>query len=274
MTVTDSCTAGNTVEQFIDEGIATLFLNRPALLNSLNGELIKTMRGMMSGLRADKEVRVLVISGRGRGFCSGVDLKDPILSNSDPANRLQTFHAFMDNGLNGLIRDIYDFDRPTVAAVNGVAAGGGIGLALSADIVLAAKSAYFVQVFAPQLGLIPDLGCTWHLPRLLGRARSIGLAMLGDRLSAQQAADWGLIWRAVEDDALEAESRAIAIRLRDGAPRALAAVSKAIDHGCDVSLSNQLDYERDVQSVLYSTEDFREAVTAFNDKRKPVFKGN
>lgn len=261
------------VEIDIVDGIATLALNRPGVLNALDSNLVWRMRDALSDLRNDGEVRVLVLTGRGRGFCAGADLKDPIMADADPGTRWRTLAAYMDNGMNALIRDIYNFDRPTVAAVNGVAAGGGVGVALAADIVVAAKSAYFAQVFAPQLGLIPDLGCTWHLPHLVGRARAVGLAMLGDRLPAETAAEWGLIWRAVEDEALASETMAIAARLRDGAPRALAAVPKAIDRAYGSSFSDQLDHERDVQSVLSSTEDFREAVVAFNEKRKPTFRG-
>lgn len=273
MTDTAKTASGNPIDVTVADGIATLALNRPEVLNSLNSQTVYAMRDALADLRNDGAVRVLVLTGRGRGFCAGADLKDPIMADADPATRWRTLGAYMDNGMNALIRDIYNFDRPTIAAVNGVAAGGGVGVALAADIVVAAQSAYFVQVFAPQLGLIPDLGCTWHLPHLIGRARALGLSMLGDRLPAATAADWGLIWKAVADDALEAETMAIAARLRDGAPRALATVRKVIDHAQGTSFSDQLDHERDVQSVLSSTEDFREAVAAFNDKRKPVFRG-
>jgi len=266
-------TPGAPIEVAIADGIATLALNRPKVLNALDSETVYAMRDALAGLRGKGEVRVLVLTGRGRGFCAGADLKDPIMADADPATRWRTLGAYMDAGMNALIRDIHGFDRPTLAAVNGVAAGGGVGLALAADIVIAAHSAYFAQVFAPQLGLIPDLGCTWHLPHLVGRARALGLAMLGDRLPAATAAEWGLIWRAVADDALEAETLAIAARLRDGAPRALVSTRRMIDHAYGASFPDQLDHERDVQSVLSSSSDFREAVIAFNDKRKPVFRG-
>lgn len=263
----------DTIKVEISDGVATVALNRPSVLNALDSEMVWAMRDALSDLRAKPEVRVLVIKGEGRGFCAGADLKDPIMADADPGTRWRTLGVYMDNGMNALVRDIYNFDRPKIAAVNGVAAGGGVGIALAADIVIAGRSAYFAQVFAPQLGLIPDLGCTWHLAHLVGRARAVGLAMLGDRLPAETAAQWGLIWAAVEDDALATEAIAIARRLRDGAPRALALVPKVIDRALLSSLSDQLDHERDVQSVLSSTEDFREAVVAFNEKRKPTFKG-
>ncbi len=273
MTKASSTISGKPLDVSLVGGVATLTMNRPEVLNSLNRELVEAMRHALAEFRKDNSVQALVITGQGRGFCTGIDLKDPIIADGEASTHWKTFSALMDDGMNGLIRDIYNFDRPTIAAVNGVAAGGGIGIALAADIVVAADSAYFAQVFAPKLGLVPDLGCTWHLAHLLGRARAVGLAMLGDRLPAQKAAEWGLIWKAVEDASFEEEIEATVARLLEGAPRALAAVPKAIDHAYRVSLSDQLDHERDIQSVLIETDDFREAVSAFSQKRKPGFTG-
>jgi 2-(1,2-epoxy-1,2-dihydrophenyl)acetyl-CoA isomerase len=172
-----------------------------------------------------------------------------------------------------LVRDLTGFAKPVIVAVNGVAAGGGVGLALAGDIVVAAKSAYFVQVFGPRLGLVPDMGCTWFFPQLLGRARSRALAMLGDRLPAEKAAEWGLIWAAVADDKLLAEARALALRLAKGPMQAFGEIKRVLDAAAANTLDEQLELERRVQRGLGDTEDFREGVSAFLSKREPQFKG-
>jgi 2-(1,2-epoxy-1,2-dihydrophenyl)acetyl-CoA isomerase len=179
----------------------------------------------------------------------------------------------MEIGYNPLVRDLTGFPKPVIVAVNGVAAGGGVGLAFSGDIVLAAKSAYFVQVFGPKLGLVPDMGCTWLLPQLLGRARSRALALLGDRLPADKAAEWGLIWAAVADDQLLSEAHALAQRLAKGPTNAFREIKRVLDAAALNTLDEQLELERRVQHTLGDTEDFREGVTAFLTKREPQFKG-
>jgi 2-(1,2-epoxy-1,2-dihydrophenyl)acetyl-CoA isomerase len=177
----------------------------------------------------------------------------------------------MELGFNPLVRDLVRFPKPVVVAVNGVTAGGGVGLALCGDIVLAAKSAYFAQVFGPRLGLVPDMGCTWFLPQLLGRARARALALLGDRLPAEKAAEWGLIWAAVEDAKLLDEAGAVAQRLAQGPTRAFARIKEVLEAAPFNTLEEQLELERRVQGELGDAGDFAEGVRAFLEKREPKF---
>jgi 2-(1,2-epoxy-1,2-dihydrophenyl)acetyl-CoA isomerase len=257
----------------IDGAIATLTLNRPTSLNSLNKGLIDDIRTALRTLRKDAAVRTLIVTGAGRGFCAGADLASAGFTAGGSSSVGDGIAQSMEVGYNPLVRDLANFPKPVIAAVNGVCAGGGVGLALSADIVLAAKSAYFVQVFGPRLGLVPDMGCTWFAPHLLGRARARGLALLGDRLPADKAADWGLIWSAVEDASLLTEARTLAARLAQGPTNAFAEIKHALDAAQNNTLDAQLELEKETQRRLGDTEDFREGVTAFLTKREPQFKG-
>jgi 2-(1,2-epoxy-1,2-dihydrophenyl)acetyl-CoA isomerase len=253
------------------EGVLTLTLNRPEALNSLNRNLMENLRAALAQAGADESVRALIITGAGRGFCAGADLVEQ--SDTPPISRGQGISDGMTSHFNPLARDLAAFPKPTVAAVNGVAAGGGVGLALACDIVVAAKSATFIQVFAPQLGLVPDMGCSWHLPRRVGAARAKGLALLGDRLRAEDAAAWGLIWQAVDDETLTARARDIAGKLAGGPTRGLVAARNVLAAAFDNDLAAQLDLERRTQFELGNTEDFAEGVRAFVQKRPPEFKG-
>lgn len=255
------------------DGVATLTLNRPQSLNSLNRGLIDDIRAGLRALAPDDGVRVLVITGAGRGFCAGADLAAAGFNDGVARSVGEGISHSMEIGYNPLVRDLAGFPKPVVVAVNGVAAGGGVGLALSGDIVLAAKSAYFVQVFGPRLGLVPDMGCTWYFPQLLGRARSRALALLGDRLPAEKAAEWGLIWSAVDDGALMSEAQALAQRLAKGPSNAFREIKRVLDAAAENTLDEQLELERRTQRVLGDTDDFREGVTAFLTKREPQFKG-
>ena len=257
----------------IDEGIATLTLNRPEVLNAINIDLIRDMRAAVSDAQKDPGARVLVITGAGRGFCSGADLAARAANDDSGMTPGERTAQRMDTAFNPLVCEIYECELPVITAINGVAAGGGMGLALLGDIVIAARSAKFIQVFTPKLGIIPDMGCTWHLQRLAGRARAMGMALLGDRISAEQAADWGVIWKCVDDEQLQDEVGRIAAQLRDGPTRAYHEVRKALAHAEHNTLPQQLDYERDVQKVLADSEDFMEGVLAFVQKREPAFKG-
>jgi 2-(1,2-epoxy-1,2-dihydrophenyl)acetyl-CoA isomerase len=249
-----------------------LTLDRPAVLNSINQQMINELRAVIADVAHDDGTQVLILTGAGRAFCAGADLgaggdREPNMSIGESIDRS------MDRGFNPLVRDLAALAKPLIAAVNGIAAGGGVGLALVADIVVAARSAEFIQVFGPQLGLVPDMGCTYFLVRLLGRARARGLALLGDRLTAQQAEQWGLIWKCVADDMLMEEAQRIARRLAAGPRQCFGYIKRVLDAAELHTLSEQLDLERDSQRILGDTEDFREGVTAFLGKRQPQFKG-
>jgi 2-(1,2-epoxy-1,2-dihydrophenyl)acetyl-CoA isomerase len=253
--------------------VATLTLNRPASLNSMNKGLIDDVRNALRALRVDANVRALIVTGAGRGFCAGADLANAGFNDGVQRSVGEGISHSMEIGYNPLIRDLTGFPKPVIVAVNGVAAGGGVGLALGGDIVIAAKSAYFVQVFGPKLGLVPDVGCTWFVPHLLGRARARALAMLGDRLPAEKAAEWGLIWAAVDDANLMTEARAIAERLAKGPTLAFGEIKRVLDAATENTLDQQIELERRTQQRLGDTEDFREGVTAFLTKREAQFKG-
>lgn len=263
------------LELHIDErGVATLALNRPEVLNALNGELIQTLLAAVAQIKAAPEARVLLLTGRGRGFCAGADLRDPMMGVGLPAaERGQRFLASTDTGVHALSRALAGLGKPRVCAVNGAAVGGGAALALLADIVVAGKSAYFQQPFTAQLGLVPDMGGSWQMMQRLGPARAIATAMLGERISAEQAAEWGLIWKCVEDSELAATAQSVAQRLAEGAPQALARLPDVMWAALQNNLGVQLDLERDTQAELVQTDDFMEAVDAFREKRKPHFKG-
>ena len=256
----------------IDDDIARITLNRPAVLNSLNSTMVEELRAVVASLVGDK-ARVLLLTGSGRGFCAGADISRPegMTDAEDLAARGERVSQSMAGSFNPLMRELHDLPIPKIAAVNGPAAGGGASLALAADVVVAARSAYFMQVFAPRLGIAPDLGSTWHLPRLVGLARARGLALLGDRLDAATAAAWGLIWQCVDDDALMPISNALAARLRDGPTAALAETSRLMDVALGHDFATQLDLEREVQKRLSATLDHSEGIAAFNAKRPPVF---
>ncbi len=254
----------------VKDGIALLTLNRPDVLNSINTQLIADMREAVAAVAKNPEARVLLITGAGRGFCAGADLAAQGQRQEGMTIGQGVAHG-MTVGFNPMMRELHELKKPIIAAVNGVAAGGGVGLALAADIVIAAKSASFIQVFGPKLGLIPDLGCTWQLPRLVGRARALGLAMTGDKLPAQTAADWGLIWKCVDDAALMDEARAIAAKFAKGPTGTFGEIRKAIDTAVHNDYAAQLDYERDVQGMLGDHPNFAAGVKAFLTKKEPEF---
>lgn len=258
----------------MNAGIAKLAINRPQVMNALAASTIRDLRVALAGLRDDPAVRVVVLTGEGKAFCTGADLSDPEITLDGPlGERSQKLARMMREEINPFVSEWQTFPKPTVAAVNGATAGAGIGLALCADIVVAAQSAYFMNVFTPRLGLVPDMGVSWHLTRLVGPARARGLTMLGDRLSAVDAERWGMIWKAVPDETFADEVRGIARRLADAPPLALARLAEILEEAPGNSFVAQLERECEAQCALVGTEDAQEAVTAFREKRAPVFKG-
>ena len=251
------------------DGIARLTLNRPERLNSFNTEMHAEVRAALASLK-DQPARVLVITGAGRGFCAGQDLNERAVA---PGGAPPDLAASIEQSYKPLVLALRSLGLPVLAAVNGVAAGAGANIALACDLVIAARSASFVQAFS-KLGLVPDSGGTWFLPRLVGTARAMGLALLGEKLSAEQAAAWGLIWRCVEDGELAEVVDALARQLAAAPTRALARTRQAIYEGWSRTLPQQLDVERDYQGELGHSADYTEGVAAFAEKRTPRFTGH
>jgi 2-(1,2-epoxy-1,2-dihydrophenyl)acetyl-CoA isomerase len=257
-----------TILSTVEEGVARIVLNRPDKLNSFNVRMHEELRDSLEGLERDG-ARVLVLSGAGRGFCAGQDLADRAVA---PGERGVDLGESIERHYKPLILKLRQLPMPVIAAVNGVAAGAGANIALACDLVIAARSASFVQAFC-RLGLVPDSGGTWFLPRLVGNARALGLTLLGDKLSAGQAAEWGLIWKCVEDEALAPTVDGLARQLAAAPTRGLAATKAALYGGWQRTLAEQLDVERDLQRELGRSEDYTEGVAAFTQKRTPSFKG-
>jgi 2-(1,2-epoxy-1,2-dihydrophenyl)acetyl-CoA isomerase len=247
------------------EGIARITLNRPDRLNSFTRAMHGELRDALSNLG---DARVVVLTGAGRGFCAGQDLNDRAVAPGEAVDLGQT----VEDSWNPLIRALADLPQPVIARVNGVAAGAGANIALACDLVIAAKSAKFIQSFSA-LGLVPDSGGSWHLPRLVGQARALGLALTGEALPADKAAEWGLIWKSVDDDQLDAEVDAVATKLASLPPLGLAAIKGIIRTSWSRSLDEELDLQRDEMRRLGFTHDYREGVAAFLEKRSPTFTG-
>jgi 2-(1,2-epoxy-1,2-dihydrophenyl)acetyl-CoA isomerase len=248
------------------DGIARLTLNRPDRLNSFTVKMHEEVADALGKLEG---ARVLILTGAGRGFCAGQDLNDRAVA---PGEAVDLGHS-VENYYNPLIRRLTSLPMPVIARVNGVAAGAGANIALACDIVIAAKSAKFIQSFAA-IGLIPDSGGTWALPRLVGQARALGLALTAEALPAEKAAEWGLIWKAVEDERLDEEVDALAQRFASGPTRGLARIKKMIRESWGHSLDEELDLQRDAMRELGFGEDYREGVAAFMEKRAPRFTGS
>lgn len=259
----------DTVQIALSDGVLELVLNRPDRLNSFNEEMHLALRAQIERAHADDGVRCVLLTGAGRGFCAGQDLGDRDPRKGGPAPDLG---ATLENLYNPLIRLIRSLEKPVICAVNGVAAGAGANIALVCDIVLAAKSARFIQAFS-KIGLTPDAGGSWSLARILGEPRAKGLALTAEPLDAETAAHWGLIWRAVADDALMPEARALAAKFAAGPTRGLGLTKRSIQAAATNSLDAQLDLERDTQREAGLTADYAEGVTAFLEKRAPAFKG-
>ena len=253
----------------VDAGVETITLNRPEKLNALNPEMHAQLRAALERATDDAQIRAVLLTGAGRGFCPGQDLAERDVSAGAAPIDLS---VSLGSHYNPLVRRLRALPKPIVCAVNGIAAGAGANLALACDIVIAARSASFVQAFA-RLGLVPDSGGTFFLPRLVGTARAAGLALLAEPLSAERAEQWGLIWKAVDDARLGDEALALARTLASGPTKGFGLLKKALYASAGNSLDAQLDLERDLQREAGLSEDYREGVSAFKDKRTPRFKG-
>jgi 2-(1,2-epoxy-1,2-dihydrophenyl)acetyl-CoA isomerase len=251
------------------EGAARITLSRPDRLNAFTVQMHRELGEALGRAEQDEQVRAVLLTGAGRGFCAGQDLADRAVA---PGSEPVDLGDSVDRYYAPLIRRLASLPKPIVCAVNGVAAGAGANIALACDIVIAAKSAKFIQSFA-NIGLIPDSGGTWVLPRLVGQARALGLALTGEPLPAERAEQWGLIWKVVDDEQLMAEATALATRFAHGPTRGLAETKRLIRQSWLHALDAELDLERDAMRELGRSADYQEGVAAFMAKRPPVFAG-
>ena len=253
----------------VDAGVATITLNRPEALNSFTAAMHQELAAALDRVAADASVRAILLTGAGRGFCAGQDLSDDLVK---PDGAPKDIGIMLERYYNPLIERLRGLPLPIVCAVNGAAAGAGVSLALACDIVLAARSAAFMLPFC-NIGLLPDSGATYMLPRLLGPARAAALAFTGEKLPAEKAAEWGLIWQAVDDDKLMETASKLAHRLAAAPTKGIAATKTALEAAWRNDLAAQLALERRLQGDLGYSHDYQEGVSAFLEKRKPSFKG-
>ena len=253
----------------VTDGVATLTLHRPDRLNSFTVAMHGEVRSALDSIASDRSIRCFVLTGSGRGFCAGQDLSDRAVA---PDAEGVDLGASIEHYYKPLLQRLRDLPMPTIAAVNGVAAGAGANIPFACDLVYAAQSASFIQSFS-KLGLVPDCGGTWWLPRLVGPARAMGLALLGEKLAAPQAEQWGLIWRCVADDQLMPTVKAVALQLASGPTRGYVRTRQAIETAMLLPLDRALNIERDYQRELGGSTDYREGVAAFIEKRAARFTG-
>jgi 2-(1,2-epoxy-1,2-dihydrophenyl)acetyl-CoA isomerase len=262
-----------TIELSVTDGVGVLLLNRPQVLNALNATMFTELLHALENLAQSRAVRALIISGAGRAFCTGADLGLDVVDLNSNAHTGALVTQRLREQVSPMVLALSRLPMPTISAVNGVAVGGGVGLALGCDIVIAARSAEFINTFVPKLGLIPDVGASWYLPRLIGPARARALTFLGLPLSAEQAASWGLIWQCVDDESLMSEAQALAMRLAAGPSLAYTAARELLASADRHELHEQLDLEAVMQGRMTATQDFREGVAAFRERRRPRFEG-
>ncbi|MCA0189045.1 MAG: 2-(1,2-epoxy-1,2-dihydrophenyl)acetyl-CoA isomerase PaaG [Proteobacteria bacterium] len=255
----------------ITEGVARLTLNRPDKLNSFTGEMHAELRDALDRIQDDKSVRVLVLTGAGRAFCAGQDLADPDMART-PSGGMPDIGNVVEKNYKPLVLRLQNLRVPTIAAVNGIAAGAGASVALACDLVVASKSASFLQAFS-KIGLVPDTGGTWFLPQRVGMARAMGLALLADKLPAEKAAEWGLIWAAYDDAEFAAKVDAMAGQLASMPTKALVRTRQAMHAAAGHTLEQQLSFEGGFMRELGWSPDYAEGVAAFMEKRAPKFTG-
>ena len=261
------------IEQQTDEnGVLTIRMNRPDVLNSLNSDIVFALIDAFKAAAENDDVRAIVLTGNGRGFCAGADLAGGNWPTEEGMSPGDITANSMEIGFNPLVRAVVESPKPVVTAINGIAAGGGVGLALSGDLVLAAESAKFRLVFAPQLGIIPDVGASWLVPNLVGRARANGMALLGDNLPADKALEWGMVWEVHSDDQLVAKAQEYAARMGAGSITGIKATVRAHDKAMLQSIQDQLEFEKEEQRHYTNQPVFFEGVKAFIEKRKPNFR--
>ncbi|MEM1153066.1 MAG: 2-(1,2-epoxy-1,2-dihydrophenyl)acetyl-CoA isomerase PaaG [Pseudomonadota bacterium] len=257
------------IEFEIDQGVAILRLNRPDALNSFTVDMHLEVREVLTMAAEDKSVRCVLLTGNGRGFCAGQDLNDRAVS---PGEAMPDLGHSVETYYSPLITLLSTMEKPVICAVNGVAAGAGANIALACDIVIAGRSASFIESFC-KLGLIPDSGGTWMLPRLVGMARAKGLAMLGPKVKAEQARDWGMIWQCVDDEDLMPTALELAQHMATQPTRGFAFTKQAFAASAANTLETQLELERDLMRAAGQTHDYQEGVRAFLEKREPVYRG-
>ena len=255
----------------VTDGIAQLTLNRPETLNALNDAMFRELP-IAIGQAVMADARVLLLTGAGRGFCSGADLVGDLGFAAPPSEqqRENANRASFEKVIS-VVRALNEAPMPVVCAINGVAAGGGVGLALSGDVILMASSARFVLTFVPKLGIVPDVGATWLMTRMAGRAKTMAASLLGDSISAQEAERWGLVWRLVDDAQLHAEAMSICRRLADGPRKAVLGTRRLVDAASEMPIGSHILMERDIQCGLIGGPDFVEGVMAFREKRPARF---
>lgn len=263
----------NVVIYSVKDSVAWLRLNRPQQMNAMTNSLMQGISAGVANVHSDPSIRALVITGEGRGFCAGADLNQAAKGSSSEKTVKTSEPRATEDFFNKALADLKNCPVPTVARINGPAAGGGLGLALSCDITLAAESAFFVATFGPNLGIVPDMGTTWNLPRRIGRARSLSMTLFGERVSAMQAEEWGLIWRAVPDDQLDAETEKALAILKNSSPDASVRIRETIDAAMDNTFEQQLDLEMAHQAVLIP-KNMKAGAQAFLQKRQPSFDGS
>jgi len=262
--------AFETIKYESSEGIATVTFNRPEVFNSLNEVMHKELKSVISIIKKDKSLRVLIITGEGKAFCAGQDLNDRSVNNEDEELDLG---ESIERKYNPLIKSIYNLEIPVICKINGVAAGAGVGIALACDFVIAHEKVSFIQAFC-KIGLVPDSGNSYFLPKLVGMARAKELCMLGDKLPAQTALEYGLISRVYSIDTIDEEVQKLAVHFSKAPTYGLSLIKKALNESNDNTLNEQLELEKNLQRAAGHSNDYKEGVAAFLAKRTPEFKGN